>query len=377
MKHSEQPLDQSLEILKAHFALIEDPRVNRNKEHPLVNIILMAVTAVICGANHWTEVELFCRHKRQFFAQFLDLKSGIPSHDTFGRVFAALDTESFGESFTRWAETCFGLPIGRTINIDGKTMRGSGKKKGTHLVSAWVNELGISFAQKRVDDKSNEITAIPELLKMLDLTDCLVTIDAMGCQTDIAAQIIDQKGDYILALKSNQRNLREEVRHLFEVRPANETAETIEKDHGRIEHRRIEVISELDWIDERELQKWKGLKSVVRVMSSREIGGKKQRKTRYFIASVADDPRRMLARIRGHWAIENSLHWSLDVGFGEDHSQVRMKNAPANFSLIRKMALNLLKQDKTYKVGIESKRKAAGWDEPYLVKLLNRLVGFD
>ena len=374
MKVPNQSLSESLASLKAHFSALEDPRVNRNLEHPLINIILMAITAVIGGANHWTEVELFCRNKERFFAEFLDLGNGVPSHDTFGRVFAALDSEHFGDLFTQWVQSCFGLTIGNTINIDGKTMRGSGNQKGTHLVIAWVNELGISFAQKRVHEKSNEITAIPELLEMLDLTDCVVTIDAMGCQTNIAEQIIEKNGHYILAVKSNQGQLWKEVKHLFEVRAADQTAQTIEKEHGRIEQRKIEVITELGWIDEELLGKWKGIQSVIRVTSIRKVGDQVQQHTRYFITSVVEEPKKTLSRIRGHWAIENSLHWSLDVSFREDHSQVRMKNAPANFSILRKIALNLLKNDKTYKVGIESKRKIAGWNENYLVKLLNRLV---
>lgn len=373
MASKDVSLDEALDKLKDCFFLLDDPRIDRHKDHPLVNVLMISICAVLCGANYWTEVELFGKSKASFFGRFLNLKKGIPSHDTFGRVFSLLNPDLFGQCFTDWIASCFEIPPGSSINIDGKTNRGShdranGKKNGAHIVSAWVNELGVSFAQKKVDRKSNEITAIPKVLDMIEIENCVVTIDAMGCQTEIAALIKEKNADYILAVKGNQSGLEEEVTLLFDVKAPEEEHTTVEKDHGRVETRTVSVIRDLEWLEGKE--KWAGLKCVVKVDSTREHAGNIEREQRYFISSIDETAPDLLKRIRGHWGIENSLHWCLDVGFREDESRVRMGNAPENFSILRKWALNLLKQDKKLKVGIESKRKNAGWDEPYLTHLL-------
>ena len=370
-------LEEALEKLKSCFFQLPDPRIERCREHPLENVLLIAICAVLCGTNYWTEVELFGKAKRSFFERFLDLEHGIPSHDTFGRVFSALDSALFGQCFTDWVKSCFAIPPGSSLNFDGKTICGShdrvnGKKKGAHIVSAWVNELGICFAQQKVDEKSNEITAIPEVLNMLEIENCVVTIDAMGCQTAIASLIRDKKADYILAVGGNQPSLEEEVRLIFDVKAPEEQAQTLEKDHGRIDTRTISVIRDLEWVEGKE--RWKDMSCVIRVESKREFQNKTESHERFFISSMKGTAKELLKRIRGHWAIENNLHWCLDVGFREDESRVRVGNATENFAILRKWALNLLKQDKKLKVGIESKRKNAGWNEEYLAHLLLKLL---
>lgn len=370
----EVPLNQAFDKLKEHFSAVPDPRVQRNLCHPLVNILVIAFAAVICGAEGFTEVAQFGRHKRPFFERFLDLSAGIPSHDVFNDVFAALDTRQFAALFTAWVHACFDIPEGTTINIDGKSVRGSKSpskaRKALHLVSAWASEAGISFAQREVDDKENELAAIPYLLDQIFLDKMVVTIDAMGCQTSIAGMILEGGGDYVLAVKQNQPTLHEEVSHLFTVKSPDDQATTIGKDHGRIETRTAKVIRDLDWMDQPERERWPGLKAIVKIESIRQQGEREQREARYYITSLQCPAAEVLRRVKAHWGIESSLHWCLDVGFAEDASKVRDHNASANLAILNKMALNILKKDTTEKVGIKAKRKTAGWDDNYLARLL-------
>jgi predicted transposase YbfD/YdcC len=368
------PLEIALGKLKEHFSSVPDPRINRNKVHPLENVLVIAFAAILCGADKFTEMHEFGKLRRAFFERFLDLSAGVPSHDVFNDVFSAIDIEAFGSFFVEWVRACFVIPEGSTINIDGKTARGSKSKsngvRAVHLVSAYASEAGISFAQTKVDGKKkNEITAIPHLLDQICLDKAVVTIDAMGCQVEIARKIVEGGGDYVLAVKLNQEALHGEVSHLFTAMDAADTFTTVGKDHGRIETRVAKTITNLDWMDH-ERERWPGLKTIVKIESTREIGNNVQTEERYYISSMEASAQEHLRRIRSHWGIEASLHYCLDVAFGEDARQVRNHNAVSNLAILLKMAFNILKQDKSTKLGIATKRKKAGWDESYLAHLL-------
>lgn len=366
-------------LLRA-FAELKDPRVNRTKKHSLGDILAIAICAIICGADGWAQIEEFGDCKKKWFKTFLDLPNGIPSHDTFGRVFAALDPSAFEECFIRWISDLAVASAGRLIAIDGKAIRRSldtaNDKAAIHMVNAWCQANHMVLGQIATDAKSNEITAIPELLKLLDITDAVVTIDAAGCQKKIAQQIVDQGGHYILQLKGNQGTLHSETAMLFDQCLTDDcrgisysTAATTEKGHGRIEERRIWATSEVNWFAEK--GKWKNLRSLIRVQAKRTVGEKTSDEYRYYISDLpADNASKLLDYIRGHWGVENSLHWSLDINFREDERRIRQGHAAENFSRLSRIALNLLKAQTRHKVGIKTKRLCCGWNHDYLLRVL-------
>lgn len=366
-----------LTSLTAHFAKLPDPRIERTKRHSLLDILTIAICAVICGADSWVEVERFGHAKRPWLRTFLALPNGIPSHDTFGRVFAALDPAAFECCFLGWVQTVVaGREIG-AIAIDGKTARRSYDRtaghEALHLVSAWASELGVALGQVATETKANELTAIPALLETLHLQGALVTIDAMGCHADIAGQITAAGGDYVLALKENQPTLHELVAdHFATAEPAVlSTDRTVEKDHGRLEVRTCRVTDDpavLTWLDPDGT--WPGLGSIVAVTGERRIGETVTSETRFSLSSLSADAARLGQAVRRHWGIENELHWVLDLAFREDESRIRIGQAAANFAVLRHLALTLLRQESTATVGIKAKRLLCGWDESYLAKVL-------
>lgn len=366
--------------LLEYFADLPDPRIERCKQHELIDLIAIAILATICGAEHFTEMEEFGIAKQDWLKTFLNLKNGIPAHDTFARVFAQLKPSAFRERFVDWVQAINTATAGEVVAIDGKTARRSHNKgagiKALHLVSAWATRNRLTLGQIKVDQKSNEITAVPQLLRLLEIKGCIVTVDALNTQKDIAHEIREQEADYVLALKENHPNLHAEVAGIFEaVRNVNATDraitpfETIETGHGRIETRRCWSIEAPDWLIG--YDQWRDLKSLILVEARREIKGQQTTELRYYLSSLSADAKCAADAVRAHWGIENSLHWSLDVSFGEDDSRVRVGHAPENLALVRKITHNLLQHETTLKRGIKTKRLKAGWDEAYLLKVLN------
>ena len=356
-----------------YFAELKDPRVEGRSDHLLEEILLITIAAVLSGADSWNEIEDYGKAKRDWLGSFLRLPGGIPSHDTFNRVFSLLDPAELETCFLHWVSSIAQMTAGEVVAIDGKSLRGTregGKKALVHMVSAWANSNNLVLGQQRVDEKSNEITAIPKLLKVLELSGTIVTIDAMGCQKSIAQQILDKEADYILAVKENQLHLLEDMRDSFKMLPPQTTVEDIDCGHGRVETRRCSVLGELSLVDQ--AADWLGLQSLVRIEAERyhKASGKTEREIRYYISSLRPEATRINSAIRQHWGIENKLHWVLDVAFREDASRKRAGNAAQNFSRITRIALNLLKQNKTSKLGMKGKRLKAGWDNHYLLRLL-------
>lgn len=356
-----------------YFAELRDPRVERTREHLLEEILVMVIAAVLSGAGSWNEIEGYGKAKRLWLKSFLRLPGGIPSHDTFNRVISGLDSAELEKGFVAWVSSIAQLTAGEVVAIDGKALCGTreaGKKTLVHMVSAWASANNLVPAQRKVDDKSNEITAIPKLLAALELSGTVVTIDAMGCQRSVAEKIIGKKADYILAVKENQGHLLEGIKDSFRQLPANAVNEEIDCGHGRVERRRCAVISDLSLLDK--ATEWASLQGLVRVEAERyhKGTGQTEREIRYYITSLRADAARLNRAIRQHWSIENKLHWALDVSFGEDLDRKRAGNAAQNFSLLNRLALNLLKQDNTTKLGLEGKRLKAGWDNDYLLQLL-------
>lgn len=356
-----------------YFSGIQDPRVDRTKDHLLEDIIFIAISSVICGAETWNDMEDFGKAKIDWLKTFLKLPGGIPTHDTFNRVFSALEPSEFERSFIDWTRSVARLTEGEVVSIDGKTIRGSrdkGNKSVVHMVSAWASANNLVLGQRKINDKSNEITAIPALLEVLVLKGCIVTIDAMGCQKEIASAIVSKEADYILALKGNQGSLLRQVEDSFRFIPAINMSEETDFGHGRIEKRQCSVIDNLSMIEQKD--QWTSLHSLVKIESERLIKstGQIEKEVRYYISSLKADAPLLNRSIRFHWGIENSLHWILDVGFNEDHSRKRAGYAAQNYSVINRIALNLLKNEISTKRGIKGKRLKAGWDNQYLLEVL-------
>ncbi|MEO0560761.1 MAG: ISAs1 family transposase [Chloroflexota bacterium] len=366
--------------IEHHFGDLPDPRSGDNIRHPVVNIITITICAVICGANSWVDVEMFGQAKKRWFDEFLDLKHGIPSDDTIGRFFRAVDPKAFEQRFRDWTRHICELVEGEVVAIDGKQLRrskdGTLGKAGIYMVNVWATENKLSLAQQKVANHTNEITAIPQLLALLELDGQIVTIDAIGCQTGIVATLVDQNADYVIAAKGNQGTLLEDIEAAFETDDAQQVAthhKTVNKGHGRIDTRQCWVVDDPEIIAYiNDYKSWTGLRSIVKVESVRHIllTDTIETETRYFISSLPADPQQLLHAIRAHWQVENSLHWVLDMAFREDESRVRKDHAPQNFAVLRQVALNLLRQDDSLQVGIAAKRKRAGWDEAYLTRIL-------
>ena len=365
-----------------YFDDLDDPRKGNNKTHPLINIITIAICGVISGADGWVDIESYGNAKAEWLNTFLDLSKGIPSHDTFGRVFRQINPDEFQASFITWTQAISQLNEGEIVSLDGKKLRRSKDsthgKDGIWMVSAWASENNLVLGQEKVDDKSNEITAIPTLLKLLDIEGCIVTIDAIGTQTEIVEQIVDSKADYILPVKGNQKGLSEDIRLLFDGFEADDYVD-VEHDpykqhsvgHGREEMRECWMVDKPEYLDFLRNQKqWKNLRSLAKLKTTRTQSGKTTVTIRYFISSLLMDAQHFIHAVRHHWQIENGLHWVLDIAFREDDSRIRKENAPQNMAIIRHIATNLLKQEKTAKIGVKAKRKKAGWDNDYLLTVL-------
>ncbi len=360
------------------FSSLTDPRIIKKTRHQLEEIITITICAVISGADSWVEIEEYGHCKYEWLKTFLELSNGIPSHDTFGRFFSLVSTQELETCFLNWVQSVVEV-VDDVIAIDGKQLRRSydraSNKAAIHMVSAWASENGMVIGQVKTDEKSNEITAIPELLKVLELKGCIVTIDAMGCQKQIAEQIVTGEADFVLALKGNQGNLYQDVYQFFQDSIDTnfegldwDYHETEDSNHGRVEIRRYWTVSSLGALSE--LNDWPMVNSIGIVESERQIGGKNSLEFRFYISSLAGDAKQFAKAVRNHWGIENSLHWVLDVAFREDESRIRIGNAPANLSIIRHLALNLIKKEKSLKVGTKVKRMRAGWDNDYLLKIL-------
>lgn len=377
-----------------HLSLIDelktivDPRMDRTKDHDLIDILVIAICALLCAAESFNDMEDFGKAKQDWFKTFLPLRNGIPSHDTFNRVFAALDPKEFLDCFLRWTQSLRESVAQEIVALDGKALRRALNRHESpkYVVSAWAESNNLVLGQLKVNEKSNEITAVPELLRVLELSGCIVTVDAMGCQKKIAREIIEADADYVLALKGNQERVHQEVKSFLDAtleekkasrpkgavvsRAARQLQEfkTEEKDHGRIETRRYYQSDELDWFADRE--KWEGLRSVGMVESIREVNGQRTTERRYYLSSLKLDVATFARAVRGHWGVENKLHWVMDVCFGEDQSRARTGHAAENLATLRRLALNLLKREKTRKRGIRGKQLNASWDHSYLLKLL-------
>lgn len=379
---------RSPKSLIAYFGTLPDPRINRTKDHDLIDILVIAICTLLCGGETFNDMEDFGRAKADWFKTFLNLRHGIPSHDTFNRVFAALDPKAFLDCFQRWTQSLRQAIPQEIVALDGKALRRALNQDQSvqYIVSAWAENNGLVLGQLKVADKSNEITAVPELLRVLELSGCIVTLDAMGCQKKIAREIVEADADYVLALKGNQETVHEEVKTFLDDTLAQKQAaqpqgaklskaaaglarlETLEKDHGRLEIRRYYQSAELSWFADR--QKWDNLQSVGMVEAIRHLNGQQTCERRYYLSSLPLNVQTFARAVRGHWGVENKLHWTLDVWFREDQSRARSGYAAENLATLRRLALNLLKQEKTKKRGIKGKQLNASWDHAYLLRLL-------
>jgi len=367
---------------ESHFGILSDPRIDRTKLYPLTEILFVVLSGSICGAESWRDFVLFGKEKLDFMRQYYPFKHGIPSKNTFARVLAALDTDAFKLRFVEWVKSLQSI-LNDVIAIDGKTlcnsMDESFGRSAIHMVSAFATGARLVLAQQKVDEKSNEITAIPKLLDLLDLKGQIITIDAMGTQKAIAKQIHDKEGHYVLALKGNQGTLNEDIRLFLEAEFKKKSStgiddryEEADKGHGRIEMRRCVVSSQIDWLTQKE--QWAGLKTIAMIEEIQEIKGKKSTEHRFFISSLPASAKQIASAVRAHWLIENGLHWTLDVVFNEDNSRVRKDNAGENMAIIRHITLNMLNNaKKSFKqVGLKALRKKAGWGNETLAFILNQ-----
>lgn len=356
-----------------HLGCLKDPR-HHNLRHLLSDMLMIALCAVISGADSWIQVAEYGQSKLAWFKQFLQLPNGIASHDTFGRLFARIDPDEFRKFFTRWVQDLAQSLVGKTVAIDGKTLRGShdriNGKSAIHMVSAWASDIRLVLGQLKTDDKSNEITAIPELIKMLTLEGAIVTTDAMGCQKKITQTVIEEKADYVIQVKDNQQRLHEDIALFFQDMGNGpfETFQSIDGEHGRVETRQYYTTDDIDWLEGK--HEWTGIKTICMAVRERDVNGKTSTERAYFISSLNNRAPMIAKAIREHWGIENSLHWCLDVSFREDQCRVRKDYAPENLGILRHMAINLLKREKSLKGGIQTKRLKAAWDHGYLMKIL-------
>jgi predicted transposase YbfD/YdcC len=364
-----------------HFRNIEDPRIDRRKRHTIWDIIVLTICAVVCGCETWEDIEIYGKEKQQWLKGFLTLPNGIPSHDTIRRLFIRLNPEQLQQCFLSWVEAIRRHTEGEVVSIDGKTARRthdrSAGKNALHMVSAWASENRIVLGQVKTDEQSNEITAIPELLKLLELKGCIVTIDAIGCQTQIAQQIREKKAEYVLAVKANRPDLLGELKYCFEESKEGASSQedwydyhrTFDKEHGRMETREYLITDEIDWLGAL-VKGWADVKSIGMVRSRRVVGEEESSECRYYLTSLEANAEVFATAVRAHWGVENSLHWVLDMVFREDESRMRKGNSPENFAILRRIALNLVRRDTSSKFSLKARRKAAGWSNSYLERLL-------
>jgi predicted transposase YbfD/YdcC len=369
--------DISVSTIATYFEKLDDPRIDRTRLHLLRDILAIAICAIICDADGWVDVENYGVSKHAWLTTFLELPHGIPSHDTFGRVFAQIDPIQFQHCFMRWMRALYQVTHGEIVPIDGKTLRHSFDttigQSPIHMVSAWATHNRLVLGQLKVADKSNEITAIPELLKTLDIAGCIITIDAMGCQKSIARHIIEQQADYVLALKANQETLYVDVQAQLDgmIAQNDDTLayyETSDKNHGRIEVRRYWTTDQLNAIRTRNV--WHKLQAIGVTEAERSLNGEMTIERRYYILSLPSDAKTFGRAVRSHWQIENVVHWVLDIAFREDECRIRTGHGPENFAVLRHIALNLLRQETTFIGSIKSKRHRAGWNDAYLARVL-------
>ena len=366
----------------SHFSNLPDPRIDRKKIYPLIEIIFLVVAATISGCDGWKSIKDFGEVKLKWLRKFFPYAHGIPVDDTIARVMERLNTKTFQNCFIGWISSSIKSVGGDIVPIDGKTLRRShdkGRDKSAiHMVSAWSTTHGVVLGQEKTNEKSNEITAIPELLEVLELKGCIVTLDAMGCQKDIVEKIVAKKADYVVALKGNQSTFHEEVKEYFDT-CFTESFQSVPHDfyeerdmgHGRLEHRQCWVIhAKQPYFNER--KSWKNLTSIAMVVSERDFGDKKTRETRFFISSLQPDAKQILSAVRQHWAVENSLHWVLDMTFREDESRIRRGKSAENLAIIRHMALNVLKKDKSIQASIKRKKLLAAFDDKFRTTLIRQ-----
>jgi predicted transposase YbfD/YdcC len=370
-----------------HFVLVQDPRINRTRKHKLIDIIVMTICGLICKSETWTDIADYAESNEEWFRKFLELPGGVPSHDTFGRVFSLIDPKEFQKAFYEWTQSIADISEGEIIALDGKYNKASltvpGERRSiTRMVSAWASEAGVALAQMKTDFiKTGEKKVYKDLIDFLKIQGCIITIDAYGCHQDNTDKIIEKGGDFVIALKRNQRVLHDEVEKLFnESDDYEETFETFDKSHGRIEKRKCRsLFYDTTWVEGhrlamKRLHEWRGIISVIEIKSERTIDDKTSHQTRYYISSLLPDAKKMLHIVRSHWGIENKLHYALDVSFDEDHSRVRMGHAAENFSSARRLALNLVKQETSLNRSINRKRLMCLWKQDYLLKVLKGMT---